>query len=501
MVHLELEKSKLSIPCFSIGSLTRKSPFFGRNDILRLIDKSLLPEIFPSLIGEESIHSARNLKTFALCGAGGIRKTELASEYVFTRQDKFSAIFWVTGDSRNILLEDFARIAVDLGLQDKNEAQDLAEACELVKGWLCNPVKNLEAPLGSPDNEIPWLLVLDNVNDWGTIEDFWPTTGIGSILITSRDPLSKSHIYTAQRGLDLEPFSLSESLEFTRAVSPEALRGSQASAKAEAEWAGGLPLIMTAIASTMSSRNLTYDTMLNLLKQHGFEAVSADSKPKKHSVQTVSITSMIGLACLDEHTQCLIYTLSFLNPEGVPQKILIDHSSRAQLKAYPKNYAELNNAQTKLQLASLISFNASTHSLRMHRIYQDIVRESLSPEMRMKALVTALGIISQAWIYQPLEHRFNTTRYEACSAIFPHVDRIYQHYEEMFKTRNVNASEQAACLFNDAGWYVLDSSPRCDTDVGTDTGLRENSHRNRSHFADFPKAFARHSSIRSQARR
>ncbi|KID59428.1 NB-ARC and TPR domain protein, partial [Metarhizium brunneum ARSEF 3297] len=210
---------------------------------------------------------------------------------------------------------------------------------------------------------------------------------------------------------------------------------------------------MTTIASTMSSRNLTYDTMLNLLKQHGFEAVSADSKPKKHSVQTVSITSMIGLACLDEHTQCLIYILSFLNPEGIPQKILIDHSSRAQPKAYPTNHAELNNAQTKPQLASLISFNESTHSLRMHRIYQDIVRESLSPEMRMKALVTALGIISQAWIYQPLEHRFNTTRYEACSAIFPHVGRIYQHYEEMFKTRNVNASEQAACLFNDAGWY------------------------------------------------
>jgi hypothetical protein len=81
--------------------------------------------------------------------------------------------------------------------QDKNEAQDLAEACALVKGWLCNPVKNLEAPLGSHDNEIPWLFVLDIVNDWGTIEDFWHNTDIGSILITSRDSLSKSHIYTA----------------------------------------------------------------------------------------------------------------------------------------------------------------------------------------------------------------------------------------------------------------------------------------------------------------
>jgi hypothetical protein len=172
--HLELEKPKLSIPCFSVGSQTRKSPFFGRDDILRLIDKSLLPESVPSPIDEESIHSSGNLKTFALYGAGGIGKTELASEYVFTRKDRYSAIFWASADSRNVLLEDFARIAVELGLQDKNKAQDLAEACELVKGWLCNPVKDLESPLGSLDNEIPWLLVLDNVDDWGTIEDFWP---------------------------------------------------------------------------------------------------------------------------------------------------------------------------------------------------------------------------------------------------------------------------------------------------------------------------------------
>jgi hypothetical protein len=77
--------------------------------------------------------------------------------------------------------------------------------------------------------------------------------------------------------------------------------------------------------------------------------------------------------------------------------------------------------------------------------------------MRVKALLTALEIISEAWVYQPLEHRFNTARYEACSAIFPRVDRIYQHYEEMFRSRKIDASEQAACLFNDAGWYIIDA--------------------------------------------
>ncbi|KAI0183805.1 hypothetical protein EV127DRAFT_464772 [Xylaria flabelliformis] len=448
----EPTRPKLSIPCFSVGSKTHKSPFFGRDDIIRSIDKVLLPEMVPPPV-QELGGSTSNLKTFALCGAGGIGKTELASEYIFTRKNKYSAIFWVTADSRNVLFEDFARIAVDLGLQDKNEAQNLAESCELVKGWLCNPVKDLDAPHNSHDNEISWLLVFDNVDDWRVIEDFWPTTGIGSILITSRDPLLQSNMYTTLCGVDLEPFSTSDAQEFLCTVSEKDLNGTATSAKAVAEWAGGLPLIITAIASTMSSRDLTYDTMLDLLKEHGFEAVSADHKPQLHTVQTVSIASMIGLARLDEHTRDLIDTMSFLNPEGIPQQMLIDQSGSASLDALPRNYDELDNAQRKLQQSSLISFNETAKTLSMHRIYQDIVRESLSTEKKGKALSTALGIISVAWEYQPLEHRFNIERYEICEKVFPHVDRVYQHYEEMFRARKVDASAEAAALFNDAGWY------------------------------------------------
>ncbi|KAH8660511.1 hypothetical protein BX600DRAFT_523500 [Xylariales sp. PMI_506] len=451
--NLELVKPKLTIPCFSVGSQTRKPTFFGREDILELIDKSLLYEQRSQDKNQGLIDSFKNLRTFALCGPGGIGKTELASEYIFTRKDKYSAIFWVTASSRNVLLEDFARIAVDLGLRDRNEAQDLAEACELVKGWLCNPVKSLESTLDSVDNEVSWLLVLDNVDDWGTIEDFWPTTGIGSILITSRDPLSRSHIYTAQRGLDLNPFSLAETLDFLRLEAQKPLKGTHSSATAVANWAGGLPLIITSIASTMANRDLTYDTMLELLKLHGFVAVSADINPGAQSGQAASIISMLGIAGLDKHTQSLLHTIAFLNSEGIPQQMLIDSSNRGQLQAFPKSHVELTIAQARLLQASLISFQESSKTLRMHRIYQDIVRQSLDPKMRKEVLLTTLELLSEAWVFQPLEHRFNTARYEACSLIFPHIDRLYQHYEEQFRLQEIDASIEAAHLFNDAGWY------------------------------------------------
>lgn len=453
--HMEMDKPKLHLPCFSVGSKTRKAPFFGRDDILRSIDRSLLPAnaSSPTNIDPDHMYSSGNLKTFALCGAGGIGKTETASEYAFTRSDKFSAILWVTADNRNVLLGNFARVARDLGLQDESGSQDLIEAGELVKGWLCNPVKNFDAPL-SPDNEATWLLVFDNVDDWGIIEDFWPTTGIGSILITSRNPISKSHVYTAKHGLDLEPLSTSESIEFLNFVSAKHFKGDSKAARAVADRSGGLPLLMTAIAGTMLNEHLTYNGMIDLLTSRGLEAISVISQEHGESIPKARIASMIGLAGLDGHTRSLIYVLSFLHPEEIPARMLMESADQQHLAAYPRNNTDLNSARSKLEQASLITFNASTQAIRMHRIIQDIVRESIHYEIRSQVIFTALDRISAAWIYQPLESRFNTARYEACSKIFPHVDQIFQHYEEMFMSRKIQAHERAAALFNDAGWYV-----------------------------------------------
>ncbi|SMR53463.1 unnamed protein product [Zymoseptoria tritici ST99CH_3D1] len=440
--HMEPDERKLKLPCFSIGSQTRRSPFFGGDDVFRAIDTRLLPESISSPVDERSFsHSpGGNLKTFALCGAGGVGKTSIASEYVFTRRDKFSAIFWVTADQRNNLLEDFARIAVELGLQDKNAAHDTA--CELVKGWLCNPVEDIEAPL-RPENEISWLLVLDNVDDWAVIEDFWPTTGIGSVLITSRDPLSRSHIYTAKHGWDLAPLNLSDTLDFLDAVSQKHFKGDQAAAKAIAGRCGGLPLVIASIASTMSTQDLTYNSMLDLLTNQGFGATTEQQ----------AIVSVIGLERMDPHTRSLILVLSFLFPDGIPQKLLYRGKGSLPLDGYPTDLAEVKTAQENLQRASLVSFNDTTQTLRMHRIYQEIVRQALEPAERDAALISALEIVSNAWVYQPLEHRFNSDRYDACSAVFPHVDQVFQHYGLAFNSGKMEGKQTAAALFNDAGWY------------------------------------------------
>ncbi|KAH8162522.1 hypothetical protein CIB48_g5721 [Xylaria polymorpha] len=166
------------------------------DDILDLIDKNLLPEHRRNVnFGEGS------LRSFALCGMDGIGKTQIAVEYAYSRRPQFDAIFFVTVDGKAVLSEDLARIDQQLGLEDEREANNLTVSIEIVKGWLLNPVRSYDAP-PSAANEVFWLLIFDNVNDLDVLEEFWPTTGSGAVLITSRDSLAKNQIHTANNGVN-----------------------------------------------------------------------------------------------------------------------------------------------------------------------------------------------------------------------------------------------------------------------------------------------------------
>lgn len=63
------------------------------------LDKSLLP---PERSTPSSLEYPHR-RHAALCGIGGIGKTSIAIEYVFSRKEKFDAIFWIRSDETSKL--------------------------------------------------------------------------------------------------------------------------------------------------------------------------------------------------------------------------------------------------------------------------------------------------------------------------------------------------------------------------------------------------------------
>ena len=77
---------------------------------------------------------SNGLRQFALCGLGGLGKTEIALEFVLQHKDDYDAIFWVHADTVAKLNECYNDISIKLGLQDPSEKQNHVVGRETLKG-------------------------------------------------------------------------------------------------------------------------------------------------------------------------------------------------------------------------------------------------------------------------------------------------------------------------------------------------------------------------------
>ena len=197
-------RKKAKLPCFMVETFQQNSNFVGRGDVLERLDTTLLPTK-EFLVSSES----QQRRYAAICGMGGLGKTEIALELVFSRKDKFDAIFWLRADDQDKLDTDVAKIASYLGLEEIGDAAERQVISrELAKGWLSNPKKFLDHEndfIGTA--EANWLLVFDNADDPDVLAHYTHFFISGSVLVTSRHPLAKDTFSSNSLAVDLKPLN------------------------------------------------------------------------------------------------------------------------------------------------------------------------------------------------------------------------------------------------------------------------------------------------------
>jgi len=455
------------LPCYSLEH-NRNKNFFGQTNILKQMDEALSAQ---SRNADDAIKhgdaqdqgkDAPNLRAIVLCGMGGLGKSEIAIEYMHSRKNDYEAIFWVNSASVQKLDVSFREIAVKLGLQDEETSlNDDPEATrDIVKAWLASPVRTIGADAPRSQTSVRWLLVFDNADEPDMLENFWPLEGTGSIIVTSRDPLTKKGGF-AQRaslheinGIDLSPMIVDDAVKLLQNVSlrEEAPENRDSCVKV-VDLLGCLPLAITQMAYQIRVKHLSLSEFIEYYEQdttNFHEAAPISSLTKQQS-----IASIWNVESLDPTSLALLQVLSVLDPDMIPESILLTGASKVLLQDYPKTRIAYFDARATLMKSSLVTRNVELGFLRIHRIVQDVVRQKMNDEHLRNVFNAAVTLVSTVWPFANVSALCNSDRLRKVQQLVPHVAAFRSIIENRTHSEPLNVTIAVTGLFNEIAWYVL----------------------------------------------
>ncbi|KAL2859770.1 purine and uridine phosphorylase [Aspergillus lucknowensis] len=244
----------------------------------------------------------------AICGLGGVGKTQIALElgYRMRARDSHWSIFWIPCTSHASVEQAYLDIAQAVGLQGVKPA----EAKERVKTYL------------SQGGTGKWLLVFDNADDMDmwvggsattALADFMPQSEQGRILFTTRN-----------RKLAV------------KLASPFLLKNRNA-AIALLEQLVFLPLAITQAAAYINSNDIELSDYSVLLQEQESDVVEllsedfGDDGRYKDIQNPVATTWLISFKQIQQLNPLAADYLSFMaciNPRNIPQSLLPEASSK-----------------------------------------------------------------------------------------------------------------------------------------------------------------------------
>ncbi|KAJ5697884.1 hypothetical protein N7488_011568 [Penicillium malachiteum] len=422
--NFAIKQADPRIPCFMMETFVRHKDFYGRQDTLKALDSSFLPT-------KDLLVSSQpdRIRVGTLCGMGGLRKTEVAIEYSFSRQHLFDAVFWIRAEDLSKLEADIAQIAVRLGIVDPNEPDDKVINKGLAIEWLCNPYKICRTPENETRVRASWLIVFDNADEPDILAPFKDIVNSGAVLITSRSPLARTALSIHGVSCEIAPFDMDESAGFVQQST--GIKGHLEEAKDIGDRLGGLPLALAQMTDFTTS-----------LKKLLIFMILCFSLFEKRPVETFQRSGHLGNCQTPREP---FWRFLFLDPDCIQEDLLTKFAANVNNPDYPKKRGLFFAARKQLIGASLFRHNQETAEYWMHRVTQD-------PEKQLETFLSVVSIILEAWPTQGVGGH-GITLWNKCEALYPHVISLQDAYRNYFSQEDAGDHFEFATLLSRAGWY------------------------------------------------
>jgi hypothetical protein len=371
----------------------RNIAFTGRDNVLSLLRVKLA-----------SNDSAAISQTLAISGLGGIGKTQTAVEYAYRYRGHYTAVLWVAAHTEQSLSSGFASLADLLGLH----SVDVSDA-----GWVRNAVRKW-----LQDN-VGWLLVLDNADEPALLPPYLPRQHRGNILITSRaHSLQRAGVITKPIILDVLSQEDATTFLITR-TSRNLADVSELSAAADlASELDCFPLALEQAAAYINAIGCRFQDYLTSFKKRRLELL--EKSPPLTGCYSNSIATVwaVSLEAAEESpiSLFLLRLSAFLAPEHIPLDLLaafLSQLKRERTLSLPDgDPVALDEVLEPLIRYSLARRHENDQTFSVHRLTQVVIRDSLGNEAERDWARIAVLVIDGLFPVRPGVEEHHSCRFD-----------------------------------------------------------------------------------------
>lgn len=390
-------------------------------------------------------------------GLGGIGKTQTALEYAHVQAPKYDAIFWLRSQTEAELSTSYAAIAVKLRLRDLYTPAGSSQGCLSPGG---DENMNVEAArdwLDTTDKR--WLLVFDNVEDIESIQRYIlrSPTACGAIIITTQRPNIQpiTHIF---QNIALPSLSSRESIKLLFDYLERNSRGPEEASKAFeiTRIVGGLPLAITTIGGSISMSNLTVAEFLDHINRSDKIWDTAEATRVQGYERSLGSVFELALAKLSDNSRKLIDLLGFLNPDNIPEAMLLGGQDASGLE-FLGSPDELTAIIADLNMRQLVKRKPGGPSgpyLSIHRSLQLSILHGLSrnPAMRSRVFGRALGLVRKQLPPPSATQGFEHDMFAKYNVYVPQLISLHSH--SLWPEPGIALGLDSAKVIIDVGTYM-----------------------------------------------